>query len=111
MATLADVAATYEKDARRSWSYAARTRTRGTADFLRRVVANRSAVDPNEHRIEWANPPDVSVRWVRQHGYRAVMGLGAGAGCGLTIQRGEETPLVAAVGDMLLWDGQRITIV
>jgi hypothetical protein len=73
--------------------------------FLRSVVGNRDAVDPNQLHVHAAQLIGVTIRWCRSHGYRCVGGTN-----GLTLQRGDDPVVVAAMGSTLKWDGERIVV-
>jgi hypothetical protein len=103
--TLAELAAEYEHQARRAAGYEKRDRLQRDARLLRSMVANRYAMDPAQLRLHMDMPLDLPVRWCRQHGYRTSLGYG-----GLTLQRDDEPALVASSGDVLHWDGTRITV-
>lgn len=68
-------------------------------------VAARAAVDPKRLTLVGSLPADAPARWARRHGYRCLPTMG-----GVIVQRGYETPIVAGLGDTLLWDGERITL-
>jgi hypothetical protein len=103
--TLAEVAAEYEREAHAATRFTAQERLRRQAQFLRRTVANRDAINPAQLRLYVDMPLDLPVRWCRQHGYRACLGYG-----GLTLQCDGEPVIVASAGDTLHWDGHRITL-
>ncbi|MFD7705680.1 hypothetical protein [Streptomyces sp. NPDC059786] len=104
--TLLDLAADYEREADRLWtSQRTRWALRRSAKLLRRMVGNRAATDPAELRLTLALFLDLPDYWCRQHGYRAIAGAG-----GWIIQRDTEPAIIARVGDMLKWDGERITV-
>lgn len=112
MITLAEVAEQYQKEAIKARTYTpAGHQAEQMAAFLRRAVANRDGVDPTRHLLTLAGDPRVSVEWVRRHDYRALVTPGGpGAGAGIMLQRDDEPPLLAQIGDTLRWDGERITI-
>lgn len=64
-----------------------------------------------ERRIDWSNNPAEDAEWCREYGYRAyaLMPTPGGSGC-LLLARGSELLGVAEVGDVLVFDGQKITI-
>jgi hypothetical protein len=107
--TLADFLRTLADEYDRQWRPWVSSRRRRDlsreADFLRRVVGNRDATDPNRLRIHGAQLMDITIRWCHNHGYRCVGGTN-----GLTIQRGDEPVVVAALDTTLLWDGERIGV-
>lgn len=104
--SLLDVAKEYEREADKLWTaQQARWALRDTAALFRRMVSNRAAADPTKLKLSLALPLDIPHRWCRRHGYRAVAGAD-----GLVVQRNGEPALVAAVGDTLLWDGERLTV-
>lgn len=96
----------YDRQWRSPWVSSRRRRDLGReAAFLRSVVGNREAVDPVRLHVHGAQLMDVTIRWCHSHGYRCVGGAN-----GLTIQRGDEPVLVAALGSTLKWDGERIVV-
>jgi len=104
--TLIDLARTYEKEAHRfRASQKTRWALQGTADLFRRMACNRAAADPARLTLTMSMLLDVPDRWCRQHGYRAVAGVG-----GWVVQRDGEPATLARVGEMLLWDGEAITV-
>jgi len=104
--TLLDLADVYEREARSAWaSQRERRALRDSAALFRRMVCNRQAADPERLKLTMSMLLDIPERWCRQHGYRAVIGHG-----GCTVQRGDEQPIIARVGDTLRWDGQQITV-
>ncbi|MFF2383746.1 hypothetical protein [Streptomyces sp. NPDC058108] len=106
MSSLFDLAHEYDKQAFGAWaSQRERWALRDTASLFRRMVCNRDAADPTRLKLTGTMLLDIPERWCRQHGYRAVAGYG-----GCTIQRGNETAIVAKIGDTLLWDGERISV-
>lgn len=103
--TLIDLAADYDRRAAHCVRGQTRDDCRATAALLRRMVCNRQAVDPAQLTITMSTLLDIPDRWCRQHGYRAIAGIG-----GFVIQRDGETPLVARIGDTLSWDGHTLTV-
>ncbi|HEX5566495.1 MAG TPA: hypothetical protein VFY14_06105 [Streptomyces sp.] len=104
--TLIDVARTYEEEATRfRTSQRTRWALQGTADLFRRMTCNRAAADPARLTLTMSMLLDIPDRWCRQHGYRAVAGVG-----GWVVQRDGEPAIVARVGETLLWDGERISV-
>lgn len=104
--TLLNLADTYERQAdRMGTSQRCRLALRDSAALFRRMVCNRQAADPTRLQLDLAMLLDVAERWCRQHGYRAVVGHG-----GYILQRNDEPAIVAAFGETLLWDGERITV-
>ncbi|HEY6114652.1 MAG TPA: hypothetical protein VI172_01725 [Candidatus Dormibacteraeota bacterium] len=104
--TLLDLAEAYEREAHGIWtSRRDRWALRDSAALFRRMVCNRQAADPERLKLTMSMLLDIPERWCRQHGYRAVIGHG-----GCTIQRGDEQPITARVGDTLHWDGRQITV-
>ncbi|MEU5772699.1 hypothetical protein ABZ819_05260 [Streptomyces venezuelae] len=103
--TLLDVVHDYERQASRAVRWETREDARRTANYLRRMLGNREAVDPTRFELRLSTLIDLPVTWCERHGYRAVAGLE-----GYVIQRGDEPTIIAKVGNTLLWDGQRITL-
>ncbi|MDX5563735.1 hypothetical protein PYK79_10770 [Streptomyces sp. ID05-04B] len=104
--TLLGLADEYERDACGTWtSQRERWALRESAALFRRMTCNREAADPTRHTLTHGMLIDVTERWCRQHGYRAVIGHG-----GCAVQRDNEEVIVAKVGETLYWDGHRITV-
>ncbi|HEX5568240.1 MAG TPA: hypothetical protein VFY14_15165 [Streptomyces sp.] len=104
--TLIDLARTYEEKAHRfRTSQRTRWALQGTADLFRRMTCNRAAADPARLTLTMSMLLDIPDRWCRQHGYRAVAGVG-----GWVVQRDGEPAILARVGETLLWDGERISV-
>jgi len=104
--TLIDLARAYEKEAHRFRTpQGARWAFQGTADLFRRMTCNRAAADPTRITLAMSMLLDIPDRWCRQHGYRAVAGVG-----GWVVQRHGEPAILARVGETLLWDGDQITV-
>ncbi|MGW9031596.1 hypothetical protein ACWGQ5_47825 [Streptomyces sp. NPDC055722] len=78
-----------------------------SAALFRRMIGNRVAADPNRLALVATLPIDAPGRWCERHGYRWIATCGP---VGVIAQRGGEPPLVARLGDTLLWDGYRITL-
>ncbi|WP_458089469.1 hypothetical protein [Streptomyces malaysiensis] len=112
MATLAEVAEQYQKEANKVYRPTpAGRRAEQMAAFLRRAVANRAGIDPARHKLTFDGNPRVSVAWAQRHGYRALVTPGGiGTGAGLMLQRDNEPPVIAQIGDTLTWDGERIAV-
>ncbi|MDQ0791991.1 hypothetical protein [Streptomyces sp. B1I3] len=103
--TLLDLAATYDREASSASRWQTRDERRRNASLFRRMICNRQAADPAQITITMTMLIDIPDRWCRQHGYRAVAGMG-----GYVIQRDDEAAILATVGDTLLWDGERIGV-
>lgn len=104
--TLIDLARTYEEEAHRfRTSQRTRWALQGTADLFRRMACNRAAADPARLTLTTSMLLDIPDRWCRQHGYRAVAGVG-----GWVVQRDGEPAILARVGETLLWDGEEISV-
>ncbi|MFF8589961.1 hypothetical protein ACF061_00735 [Streptomyces sp. NPDC015220] len=103
--TLLGLAADYDRRASRCLWQQTRDDCRNTSSLFRRMVCNRQAADPAQLTITMSTLLDIPDRWCRQHGYRAIAGIG-----GFVIQRDDETPLVAGIGDTLAWDGRALTV-
>ncbi|MEV6296260.1 hypothetical protein AB0M41_38895 [Streptomyces sp. NPDC051896] len=78
-----------------------------SAALFRRMLGKRAAADPKRLTLVGSLPLDAPSRWCERHGYRL---LTTWAAVGVIAQRGDETPIVARLGDTLLWDGERITV-
>lgn len=78
-----------------------------TAALFRRMIGNRAAADPKRLTLVGTLPLDAPGRWCEHHGYRCIAAWGA---AGVIAQRGSEVPIVARLGDTLLWDGEQITV-
>jgi hypothetical protein len=52
-------------------------------------------------------PLDAPGRWCERHGNRCIATCGS---VGVIAQRGEELPFIPRLGDTLVWDGERITV-
>lgn len=103
--TLLELAAEFDREASRALRWQARHNLHQSAASLRRMVCNRAAADPAQHKLTLGMLIDITQRWCRQHGYRAVAGVG-----GLVLQRDDEETITVVVGDTLIWDGARITV-
>ena len=78
-----------------------------SAALFRRMIGNRESMDPARLRLSGPLPLDAPGQWCERHGYRCISGVGA---VGVMAQRGDEPPIVARLGDTLLWDGARIIV-
>ncbi|MHC3474680.1 hypothetical protein ACYF6T_39135 [Streptomyces sp. 7R007] len=88
----------------------AEARQRAEAERRMRELGERAIADPNRMNVTLALPVGGPARWCVQHGYRAVV-TGIGPGAGVIAQRGQEIPVIARLGDALVWDGQQVTVV
>ncbi|WDO09934.1 hypothetical protein ME763_32105 [Streptomyces murinus] len=108
---LADLAAWHEQQADPVAHFFRRRRDlrehRETAALFRLMIGNRFAADPERLTLIYSLPVSAAGRWCKRHGYRCVTSWPT---VGVVVQRGDEPPLVARLGDTLLWDGHRITV-
>ncbi|MEW2300263.1 DUF6221 family protein [Streptomyces sp. NPDC006655] len=78
-----------------------------SAALFRRMVGNRAATDPNRLNLVGMLPLDAPGRWCERHGYRCTVSNGS---IGVMAQRSDEPPVVARLGDTLVWNGEKITV-
>jgi hypothetical protein len=77
------------------------------------LVSNREQGDSvrEEHIIAPGTSPRETEAWLRWRGYRAVATAMPGvAAMGLVFSRKNGPATVAVVGDVLVWDGYRVTV-